>query len=158
LTLRELTERRGIPLIINDHVDIALAADADGVHVGQADMPVRFVRQLLGQEKIIGLSITHAGDIVDPELALVDYVGLGPVFPTQSKVDAAPALGIEQFRAIRSLIDLPTVAIGGIGQQNAGSVIAAQADGIAVVSAICSALDPRGAAASLRQCIGEARR
>jgi thiamine-phosphate pyrophosphorylase len=157
LVLHALTRKAGIPLIINDHIDIALAVDADGVHVGQADMPAAFARQLLGKHKIIGLSVTCAGDLSDHDLALVDYVGLGPVFPTSSKADAAPALGLEQFRILRARIDLPVVAIGGINLGNAGSVMAAQADGVAVVSAICSAPDPRHATLSLRQCIVEAR-
>jgi thiamine-phosphate pyrophosphorylase len=158
LLLRELTRSKGVPLIINDHIDIALAVDADGVHVGQADMPVSFARQLLGASKIIGLSITRPADLAEEELALVDYVGLGPVFPTQSKADAAPALGLDQFRAMRSLIHLPVVAIGGITLRNAGDVMAMKADGVAVVSAICSAADPRQAAASLKQSIMEGRR
>jgi thiamine-phosphate pyrophosphorylase len=155
LALLTLTRKAGIPLIINDHIDIALAAGADGVHVGQADMPAAFARQLLGKDKIIGLSVTCAADLSDRDFALVDYVGLGPVFPTRSKADAAPALGLEQFAILRSRIALPVVAIGGINLSNAGSVMAAGADGIAVVSAICSSTDPRQAAVSFRQCILE---
>jgi thiamine-phosphate pyrophosphorylase len=157
LALRKLTRQAGIPLIINDHIDIALAAEADGVHVGQADMPAPFARQLLGRDKIIGLSVTSADDLSDRELSLVDYVGLGPVFPTSSKMDAAPALGLEQFRNLRARIGLPVVAIGGINQNNAGRVMAAHADGIAVVSAICCAADPRLATAALRQSVMEAK-
>ncbi|MDY0870481.1 thiamine phosphate synthase [Dongia rigui] len=156
LALRALTRRAGIPLIINDHIDIALAAGADGVHVGQADMPAPFARQLLGKDKIIGLSVTCTEDISERDLVLVDYVGLGPVFPTRSKTDAAPALGLQQFAILRSRIALPVVAIGGINLSNAGSVMAAGADGVAVVSAICSAPNPRQATMSLRQCIEEA--
>jgi len=158
LALRTLTRRAGIPLIINDHIDIALAADADGVHVGQADMPALFARQLLGKDKIIGLSVTCADDLSDRELSLIDYVGLGPVFPTSSKADAAAALGLGQFHLLRSLIGLPVVAIGGINLNNVSSVMAARADGIAVVSAICSAADPRQAAAALKQSVMEAKR
>lgn len=158
MALRALTRKAGIPLIINDHVDMALAAEADGVHVGQADMPAPFVRQLLGKDKIIGLSVTCAADISGRELALVDYVGLGPVFATQSKADAAPALGLQQFGEIRARINLPVVAIGGITESNAGDVMAAGANGVAVVSAICSAADPCRAAASLRKSVMEVRR
>ncbi|MBI2254187.1 MAG: thiamine phosphate synthase [Proteobacteria bacterium] len=157
LVLRALTRDVGIPLVINDHVDIALASGADGVHVGQTDMPAPFARQLLGKDKIIGLSVTCAEDFSDRDLAFIDYVGLGPVFPTQSKPDAAPALGLSGFSAIRRQIRCPVVAIGGIKESNAANVISAGADGIAIVSAICCADDPRGAAASLKRKVMEAR-
>lgn len=157
LALRALTRKAGIPFIINDHIDIALAAEADGVHVGQADMPAPFARQLLGKDKITGLSVTCAADVSPRELSLVDYVGLGPVFPTVSKADAAPALGVDGFRSLRARIDLPVVAIGGIDVGNAVAVMAARADGIAVVSAICAAADPRQAAMALKRRVTEAR-
>jgi len=158
LALRKIAAARGIPFVVNDHVDIALAADADGVHVGQADMPVTVARRLLGKDKIIGLSVTREVELADPSLGLADYIGLGPVFPTRTKSDAAPALGLDRFQAIRTRIALPVVAIGGITRENAGDVMAAGADGIAVVSAICSAADPRDAAAALKRVVMEAKR
>lgn len=156
--LRKVTAEAGIAFVVNDHLDVALAAKADGVHVGQADMPAPFARQLLGKGKIVGLSVTNAAELVGIDPALVDYVGLGPVFPTQSKLDAAPALGLEGFGDLCRYIPLPVVAIGGIKAGNAADVVAAGADGIAVVSAICSARDPRAAAAELAQSVVGARR
>lgn len=145
----KLANAAGIAVVINDHIDIALASGADGVHVGQEDMPAPFARQLLGKHKIVGLSITKADELPGVDPALVDYIGLGPVFPTQSKADAAPALGLDGFASIRSHISVPVVAIGGIKQHDAAAVMQAGADGIAVVSAICSAADPRMASREL---------
>lgn len=157
LALGDMTRHHGIPLIINDHLDIALAAKADGVHVGQADMPAPFARRLLGREKIVGLSVTCAAELATIDAALVDYVGLGPVFPTNTKADAAPALGIDAFRDVRRQIDLPVVAIGGLNDRNVGDIVKAGADGVAVVSAICAAADPEQAARHLRHLVTEAR-
>lgn len=158
LALCEMARHHRIPFVINDHVDIALAAKADGVHVGQADMPVPVARRLLGNDKIIGLSVTCATELASIDPATVDYVGLGPVFPTSTKVDAAPALGIEGFRDLRQQIDQPVVAIGGLNQTNADAVVRAGADGVAVVSAICTALDPEQAARHLRHLVTEAQK
>ena len=156
--LRAATTQAGIAFVVNDHLDIALAAGADGVHVGQADMPAPFARKLLGKDSIIGLSVTSAAELDGVDPALVDYVGLGPVYPTLSKADAAPAMGLDTFADLRRRIPLPVVAIGGIKHHNAGDVIAAGADGIAVVSAICSAADPGVAAAELAGIIAGVRR
>lgn len=153
LMLRALTARHGIAFVVNDHIDIALAAKADGVHVGQADMPAPFARQLLGRDRIVGLSVTKADELDTIDTALVDYVGLGPVFPTGSKADAAPALGLGTFAEIRRRIPVPVVAIGGIHAGNAADIIGAGADGIAVLSAICSAADPRLASLNLAKAI-----
>lgn len=156
LALRRMAQHHGIPFIVNDHVDIALAANADGVHVGQADMPTPFVRRLLGNGKIVGLSVTCAAELASVDPGNVDYVGLGPVFPTSTKVDAAPALGISAFRDLRRQIDLPVVAIGGLNQSNVGAAVEAGADGVAVVSAICAAPDPEQAACDLRRLVAGA--
>lgn len=155
--LRAVTARAGVAFVVNDHIDIALAAKADGVHVGQADMPAPFARQLLGKDKIVGLSVTRESELSSVDPALVDYVGLGPVFATQSKADAAPALGLEEFARIRRRLALPVVAIGGIMPHNAAAVMKAGADGIAVVSAICSAADPRAGAADLARLVAGAK-
>jgi thiamine-phosphate pyrophosphorylase len=155
--LRAVTAKAGVAFVINDHIDIALAAKADGVHVGQADMPAPFARQLLGKNAIIGLSVTQESELSSVDPALVDYVGLGPVFPTCSKADAAPALGLESFAGIRRRLHMPVVAIGGIKPHNTADVMKAGADGIAVVSAICSAGDPRSSAAELVRLVAGAR-
>ena len=131
----------GVPLIVNDRVDLALALGADGVHVGQGDLPPEVARRLLGPEALVGLSITGAGDLPTLDPAVVDYAGVGPIFPTGTKADATPALGLEELARLRRLLRVPVVAIGGITANNAADVIAAGADGVSVVSAICSADD-----------------
>jgi thiamine-phosphate pyrophosphorylase len=147
--LRAFLAPRGLRLIVNDRIDVAHAIGADGVHVGQGDLSPAAARRILGPNAIIGLSITGENqlDTLDDS---VDYVGLGPIFPTGTKPDAAPALGEAAFAALRIRIPRPVVAIGGITLANAAHAIAGGADGIAVVSAICAATDPRVAAQSLR--------
>jgi thiamine-phosphate pyrophosphorylase len=146
-----------IPFIVNDRVDVALAADADGVHVGQSDMDASDARRLIGPDRILGLSITEASQLSDPGLALVDYLGVGPIFSTATKPDAAPPLGLEGLSAIRAMTRLPIVAIGGITPENAAAVIAAGADGVSVVSAIVAAPDPAVAAGDLLAIVDKAR-
>lgn len=155
--LAALAREAGIPFIINDRLDLALAVDADGLHVGQSDMPPALARRCLAPGKILGLSVTTEAELSTIDGAVIDYVGLGPVFATATKSDAAPALGLDLFRRLRQAIDLPVVAIGGIDLQRTADVIAAGADGIAVVSAICAALDPAAAARDLQQRIIQAR-
>lgn len=139
-----------VPLVINDRLDIALASGAEGVHVGQSDTPPAIVREHL-PDAIIGLSVESPADavaVVERSLP-VDYLGVSPVFATPTKPDAAAALGLAGLAAIRALSALPLVGIGGIGLHNAADVIRAGADGVAVVSAICSAADPEEAARRL---------
>ena len=150
--LKALLAPKGIPLVINDRVDVAHAIGADGVHVGQGDLPPAAARAMLGPDAIIGLSITDESQLVTIDSS-VDYVGLGPVFPTGTKPDAAPAVGEKAFAMLRRRIPRPVVAIGGITPENAACAIAAGADGIAVVSAICAATDPRAAARILRAAV-----
>mgnify|MGYP000853808778 CR=1 FL=1 len=140
----------GVPLFVNDRVDVALAAGIRNVHVGQSDMHPDDVRTLLGPDGVIGLSITALDEMRAADLAAVDYVGVGPIHPTGSKADASPSIGLAGLAAIRAVTDLPIVAIGGIGVGEAAAVVAAGADGIAVVSAIMAAPDPRAAASALR--------
>ncbi len=147
--LKALLAPVGVPLIVNDRVDVALAACADGVHVGQSDMPCPDVRRLLGPSAIIGLSV----ETLEQALAApddIDYLGVSPLFSTPTKTDTAPAWGLDGLAALRRASRLPLVAIGGIHSGNAASVIRAGADGIAVVSAICCAPDPELAARALR--------
>lgn len=146
----------GVPLLINDRLDVAYAIGADGAHIGQDDLPPIAARTLLGPQAIIGLSIT-ASDQLGTIDSAVDYVGLGPLFPTSTKADASPALGEAAFAALRRQISLPVVAIGGITLANTARTLAAGADGIAVVSAICAAADPQAAARTLHRAIAAAR-
>jgi thiamine-phosphate pyrophosphorylase len=141
----------GVPLIVNDRVDVALSLGADGVHLGQQDMDCETARRLLGPDAILGLSIETVEQARDAAALDVDYLGVGPVFPTATKSDAAPALGLAGLAEVRVLSRRPLVAIGGIGVANARQVLRAGADGIAVVSAICAAADPQRAARELRQ-------
>jgi thiamine-phosphate pyrophosphorylase len=147
----------GIPFIVNDRVDIALAAEADGVHLGQSDMLPADARRLIGRHRILGLSITSEADLERSDLAGVDYLGVGPIYPSPTKSDAAPAIAIGGLIAIRKRTSLPIVAIGGLHAGNAGEAIATGADGVAVVSAICAAPDPQTAARELRQLVAAAR-
>lgn len=133
-----------VPLIINDHVDVALAVDADGVHVGQSDLPVQVVRELLGPNKIVGLSTNNLGNVTEllrPEIAAcIDYIGVGPVYPTTTKKDASPVLSHDEMAAMFASCrarGVPAVAIGGIKLGNAAPLMAAGANGVAVISAIC---------------------
>lgn len=149
--LADFLRSRGITFIVNNRVDLALALDADGVHIGQRDLPVPQTRRLIGSEKILGLSVSNRAqlDAVDP--ALVDYLGIGPVFPTISKSDAAPETGIENLAKLATLSPLPVVAIGGLNVERSRAVRATgTVAGIAVVSAICGAEDPEAAARELR--------
>lgn len=141
----------GVPLIINDRVDVALAAGADGVHVGQQDLPLADVRRLAPAGWIVGVSAESEADAVRAEQGGADYIGASPVFATPTKTDHAPPLGLDGLRRIRAAVKIPVVAIGGIHAGNAREVIRAGADGLAVVSAIVAAADPRAAAAELRR-------
>lgn len=141
---------RGVSLIINDRVDVALACGADGVHVGQNDMAPEDVRRLM-PHALIGLSVESLAQLAAAECAPVDYYGVSPVFATATKHDAASALGLDGLRAIRARTGRPLIAIGGIHAGNAAAVMAAGADGLAVVSAVCAAEDPAEAARALRE-------
>ena len=147
--LRTVLAPHRIPLIINDRVDVALAVGADGVHVGQSDMAPRDVRRLLGPHAIVGLSVENPQQAEEAAGCPVDYLGVGPIFATATKPDAAPTWGLEQLAALRARTRHTLIAIGGIHAGNARAIIEAGADGIAVVSAICAAPDPEAAARAL---------
>jgi thiamine-phosphate pyrophosphorylase len=151
--LVELLKPLDVPLIINDRVDIALAVGADGVHLGQTDMPISYARQLGPPEWIVGVSAESIEDAIRAEEEGADYIGVSPVFSTSTKIDTSPPLGLEGLARIRAVVRLPLVAIGGIHCGNGRDVILAGADGLAVVSAIVAAESPKAAAASLRQVI-----
>lgn len=139
----------GVPLIINDQIDVALAVDAEGVHVGQDDLPADVVRQLVGPDKWLGLSITQASELATIPPGVVDYLGIGPVYPTGTKSDAAPATGVDVFGDMVKAGGLPVVAIGGIQTANCAPLFVAGTDGVAVVSAICGQRDPAAATRQL---------
>jgi thiamine-phosphate pyrophosphorylase len=148
-----LTKIYNIPLIINDRLDIALAVNAEGLHIGQSDIPYPIARKILGKDAIIGLSVESVQDARDTESLDVDYLGISPVFSTNTKIDTAKPLGIEGIREIKKLSSHKLVAIGGINLKNTKEIISAGADGIAVVSAICSAKSPREASEELNKAI-----
>ena len=154
--LKDLLDASGIPLIINDRVDVALVVDAAGVHLGQSDMELTDARKLLGDSKLIGISAESVADAIQAEKDGADYIGLSPVFATPTKTDTAAPLGLEGVAAIRKAVKLPMVGIGGINLENCGAVIKSGADGIAVVSAIVSAPDPEIAAHQLREALSSA--
>ena len=148
--LKALLLPHGVSLIINNRLDVALEAGADGVHVGQTDMPTAEARDRLGPGAILGLSITDPAQLAAVDPGVIDYLGVGPVFATGTKPDAAPAMGLDGLRACRRAArSLPIVAIGGIDATNAAGMVAAGADGVAVVSALCTADDPAAAARHL---------
>jgi thiamine-phosphate pyrophosphorylase len=136
----------GVPLIVNDRLDIALAVDADGLHVGQSDMPVAEARRLMGPDKVVGLSIEAIEQATRPDAEAADYLGVGPIYAQQTKRDAAVPLGLDGLARIRGLTRKPIVAIGGLTPENSAPALAAGADGLAVVSAIVAADDPEAAA------------
>ena len=147
--LMSLLKPLGVPLIINDRVDVALAVDADGVHIGQSDMSYADARRLLGPDKIIGLSVENFEDLESANKLDVDYIGISPVYGTPTKTDTAEPFGLEGLRKAVEMSVHPTVAIGGMNAATIGDVIDAGADGVAVVSAICSAKSPRNVATEL---------
>ncbi len=156
--LKAVLAPHGVPLIVNDRLEVALAAEADGLHVGQDDLAPAEARRALGPGKILGTSAGNAEEAATVDPALVDYVGVGPVYATGSKHDAGPAIGLAGLADLRGRLALPMVAIGGISADSAGEVMATGVEGIAVVSGICSAADPEAAARTLRRRIEGARR
>jgi thiamine-phosphate pyrophosphorylase len=147
--LKRLLDPFGVPLIINDRVDVALAVGAGGVHLGQADTPVAAARKVLGRDAVIGLSVESMDQVLAAEALDVDYLGVSPVFATRTKPDAAAPWGLEGLRSVRVASRHRLVGIGAITSRNAAEVIRSGAHGVAVVSAICSAVDPRRAAKEL---------
>jgi thiamine-phosphate pyrophosphorylase len=151
-TLLRALEGTDVPLIVNDRLDVALAAGAHGVHVGQDDLPVEEARRVAGPDLLVGLSVSTAGEL-DAANALpsgtADYLGVGPVFATMTKTDTSEVLGVQGLADLCRRTDMPCVAIGGIHASNVEAVRASGVDGVAVVSEICTAPDPAAAAAAL---------
>lgn len=155
--IRSITRDAGVLFIVNDRLDIALACDADGVHLGQEDMPLKYARRIAPPGFIIGISASNAEEAIAAEREGADYIGFGPVYSTRSKSDARPACGLDSLRNAKSSVSIPIVAIGGIGMSNIRDVLRAGADGIAVISAVVSQDDVVAAAQDLKAIINESR-
>jgi thiamine-phosphate pyrophosphorylase len=155
-SIKKLLEPYKIPLIINDRVDVALACGADGVHIGQDDMSYAEARLLTGKKAIIGLSVERWEDVEESQKLDIDYIGVSPVFATQTKTDTKGAWGLAGLAKIKAFSRHPIVAIGGINESNAADVVKAGADCLAVVSAICAAHDPEVAARKINSIINYA--
>ncbi|BCJ85776.1 thiamine phosphate synthase [Effusibacillus dendaii] len=157
IDLRKLTAKYNVPLIVNDRVDIALAADADGVHLGQDDLPIDIARKMLGPNKIIGISTHNVEEAIEAERAGASYIGVGPFKPTSTKTDTQPVVGLAGIRQIRQAVSLPIVAIGGIQQPDVSDIIQSGANGVAVISAIMAADDVLAAASGIRAAVDRVR-
>jgi len=151
--VKKILEPHKVPLIINDRVDVALACGAEGVHIGQEDMPYKIVRELMGQKAIIGLSVETWEDVEASQKLDLSYIGVSPVFVTPTKTDTKDAWGLEGLMKIKNYSRHPLVAIGGINESNAVDVIKAGADCVAVVSAICASPDPEMTARNINNLI-----
>lgn len=141
LPLRKLAAELDVLFLVNDRCDLALVVDADGVHLGQGDLPLDLARKVMGPDKLIGISTHNPDQVREASAAKPDYLGFGPIFKPGSKQDHDPVVGVEGLRAIRALTSLPVFAIGGITVENVGEVMRAGADGVAVISAILKAPD-----------------
>ncbi len=157
LEIRAITKKAGVLFIVNDRLDIAIASKADGVHLGQDDLPARLARPLAPPGFIIGVSAGTLEEAVQAERDGADYIGLGPICRTGSKNDAGPACGFGLIAQVKNSVKVPVVAIGGIGPDNAKEAIAAGADGLAVISAVVSQPDITAAARRLQGIIQEAK-
>ena len=155
LAIKEALAGTGVPLVVNDDVAAAVAADVDGAHIGQGDMSTAKARALLGPDKILGLSCETSQAVQAADPTLVDYLGLGPVFGTTSKTDHAQPIGLDGLAQLVALSPLPNVAIGGLKATHIGDVQKSGADGMAVVSAICGQADPAAATRKFRALITE---
>lgn len=157
LRLRELTEEAGVPLLVNDRIDLAVAVDADGVHLGQSDLPVSVARDRLGEEAVVGVSASTVEEARAAEAAGADYLGVGAVYPTSSKdvPDEENGIGTERVTAVADAVEIPVIGIGGIDAGNAAPVVDAGATGVAALSAITAAVDPESATAELGEAVAD---
>lgn len=151
--IREDAKKAGVLFIVNDRLDVALQCQADGVHIGQGDMPVKFARRLAPKGFIIGVSAGTVEEALAAERDGADYIGFGPVFATGSKNDAGPVCGLDLLREVKQRVSIPVVAIGGINAANAPKVIAAGADGLAVISAVVSQDDVTASTRHMKEII-----
>lgn len=150
LKMKEMLSHSGVPLIINDRLDIALAIEADGLHIGQEDLPLPVARRLLGRDKILGYSVANVEQARYGENNGADYLGAGSVYPTGSKEDAGHPIGLEMLRNIKLSVHIPVVGIGGISRERLHEVKAAGIDGISVISAVLGGPDIEARAQWLR--------
>ena len=157
LLLRDFLHSRNIRLIINDRLDVAIAVGADGIHLGQKDMPLTMAKKIVGGSMIIGVSAECLDDAIKAEKEGADYIGAGPIYATATKTDTGKPLGLSGLIQIRRRVKIPIVAIGGLNRTNAEAVIKCGADGIAVVSALVSAKDPEKSARELKEIINRAK-
>jgi thiamine-phosphate pyrophosphorylase len=153
--MKRLCSEAGVTFIVNDRLDVSIAAEADGVHLGQDDFPIPMARELLGEGRIIGGSAATMDDARKCLSEGADYVGFGPVYPTSSKDDAGPVSGIDILKQVVEIIPLPIIAIGGVGAENIPDVMRAGARGIAVISAVCCQDDPEEATRALYQALNK---
>lgn len=149
LSIKKITDEYHIPLIINDRLDIMLAVGADGVHLGQQDIPVKIARKLIGKDKIIGVSAHCPEEAEKAERDGADYLGVGAIFPTETKKDII-ITPVDVLREIKETVSVPVVAIGGINQNNIKTLKGSHVDGVAVISAIMKSKDPKGSAVALK--------
>ncbi len=150
LQIKKITDAYHVPLIINDRLDIAQAIDADGLHIGQSDLPAPIARKILGKDKLLGISVGSLAEAEEAVRAGADYLGVGTVFPTSTK-DDAELITADEIKQIRKSIQLPLVAIGGIKANKLTELKPFAFDGIAVVSAIIGQPDPKAAALALKK-------
>ncbi|CAH1561027.1 Thiamine-phosphate synthase [Vibrio owensii] len=143
--VKNILKDTDVPLIINDRVDVALAVDADGVHLGQSDMPAIIARELIGPNKILGLSIENEEQLAEVDSLPIDYIGLSAIFATPTKTNTKKHWGIDGLKMALETTSLPIVAIGGINESNIPQLSATGVHGLALVSAICHAEDPKAA-------------
>lgn len=150
MEIKQITSHYHIPLIINDRIDIAIAVKADGVHIGQSDLPAAVTRKLIGADMLLGVSASSITEALQAEKDGADYLGVGAMFPTGTKADAG-VVPMEELQKIRKAVNLPIVAIGGINKKNASLLKAAGIDGLAVVSAIIAQPDIKNAATEIKE-------
>lgn len=156
LEIKKITDSYGIPLIINDRIDIAMAAGTAGVHIGQNDMPADIVRKAIGKDMLLGVSAGSIGEAIDAVKAGADYLGVGAMFPTRTKPDAG-FVSMEELGKIRRAVDIPIVVIGGISKENAMLFRPMGIDGLAVISAVIAQPDIKKSAADLKSLFSERR-
>ena len=149
--MKKVCSDHDVPLIVNDRVDVAIAAEADGVHLGQDDFPIPLARELIGEEMIIGASASNMEEVEKCILDGADYVGFGPVYPTASKDDAGSVKGIDSLGQVVKAVTLPIIAIGGISLDNISQILRTDVHGIAVISSVCCQEDPEEATRALYQ-------
>jgi thiamine-phosphate pyrophosphorylase len=153
LTIKDFLKTSKIPLIINDRLDVAQAVGADGIHLGQSDMPFSMAKAIVRNSMLIGISAESVDDAIQAENEGADYIGVSPIYKTPTKTDTAPPLGLTGLREIRKAVNIPLVGIGGLNESNVYDVIKNGADGVAVVSAIVSADDPEESSRTLKSII-----